>query len=233
MRLLCCIVSYNRPEYTKRTIESWLNTCGEDDDLIVVDNASDQDGSQLAWYDLVDYVIWNRRNLFPGAACNIGWQHGQRDLGPFQLLQRSDNDIEYLPGWREEVEKAFTNFIELGQLGILNLHEDFNDEQPVEPWETDDCTLNVWAGPHGVTAGGNCVIRQSLWADGLRWPADPWRPGANEDTYMSAAVVKAGLRVARVIPTVANNISYGRFADYPDYYRYTAGLRGLVPELSV
>src|SRR4051812_24064496 len=112
MKLLTCIVSYNRLEYTKKTVYSWLETKFVDDILVIVDNDS-TDGTR-EWFDsfVVNMnakpdrpaygIMKNERNLFPGAATNIGWHSGLKLFDDVDLLHRSDNDVEYLPGWREE-----------------------------------------------------------------------------------------------------------------------------------
>lgn len=222
MNLLCVVVTHNRLEYTQRCIDAYLDTCGEP--LIVVDNASTDGTEQLA-------TIRLRRNLFPGAATNIGWHHGLKEHPDTQLLMRLDNDIELLPGWREEVENVFEKIPRVGMLGILNLHEDFPDGARVDPFEENGHSINTYC-PRGV--GGNAVIRRELWDKGLRWTPGAWSPGGNdEDSRFAADVEAAGPGVARVIPTIANNMSFHRYTDYPEYYQRTAAIRGLVPELSV
>lgn len=238
MNLLAVVVTHDRWGYTDKCLNGLLGGLWSDDRFVLVDNASTDETRDKLGIFVDDALVLNDRNLFPGAACNIGWQHG---LSSFKadLLMRLDNDIELLPGWRDHVEKAFTLFPTLGQLGILNMWEDYGGEAnvPVKEWNSegdgqidpDGYTLNV----NSPWTGGNCVIRRELWDEGLRWDSNPWRPGKNEDTLMSQAIHDLGWKVARVIPTVANNLSYHAFDAYPDYYRFTASLRGLVPELSV
>lgn len=221
MNLLTVIVTHNRLEYTKRTIESWSKTVGPDSRLIVVDNASD-DGTQ-EWLEGRVRWIPNKNNLFPGAATNIGWYYGLEKVDA-DLLHRSDNDIEYLPGWRETVEDHFARLPHLGQLGVLNAHEDYPDGPPYE---------ERW-GIYLTNPGGNSVMRREIYEDGFRWEPGPWRPGGmDEDTRASNQIALCGWMVGRVQKTIANNISYHRFQDYPDYYRATAQLRGLDPATSV
>lgn len=236
MRLLCCITTRDRPEYSEKTIRSFNRTKNSDDRLVIVDNASEDSDmlTFLSYCATVDdfhiRVVLNKRNLFPGAATNIGWHAGSP--AQFGLLMRSDNDIEYLPGWRDEVEAAFTAHETLGQLGTLNMWEDYGgvENVPVTEWTENNHTLNIATD----RTGGNCVIRRELWDQGLRWQAGPWRPGGNdEDTQMSRQITELGYRVARVIPTIANNQSFHRYDAYPSYYDETARLRGLVPQLSV
>ena len=228
MRLLCALVCHNRVEYSVKAIESWIATAGPEDHLVVFDNAStDRTREMLEGVvarDSATVILWPT-NLFPGAATNRAWHEGLK-LGEFDLLQRSDNDIEYLPGWRQEVEHAFTRIPELSMLGLLNRHEDYDDKQPV----TEDRGVNV----HWDQVGGNCVIRRSVWDAGERWIPGRWAPGGqDEDSVMAAQIRERHGLVATVIPTVANNVSFHRYSDFPEYYNRTAALRGLVPELSV
>ncbi len=221
--ILVCLVTHDRLMYSARTLSS-LNDRAE---LVIVDSAS-QDPEMHEWLDVMErdrLVIRLSRNVFPGAACNIGWYEGLKHWPQADLLMRSDNDIEYLPGWHDHVGQAFT-YERLGQLGVLNRHEDYDNNQPVK----EEHGVNT----HFGQVGGNSVIRRSLYDQGLRWTPGTWRPGGmDEDAIMSAKVTQRGFVVGELIPTVANNMSYGRFSDYEDYYRFTAGLRGLVPELSV
>lgn len=229
MNLLCAMTTFNRLAYTKRCVDSWSATAYGGDRLVIVDNAS-TDGTQ-DWLasSPADLAVLNARNLYPGAATNIGWAHGLENYEA-DLLMRSDNDIEYLDGWRDQVEAAFQAFPELGQLGLLNRHEDYDDAQPVTELTRAGVSVNVqW-----TRTGGNSVIPYRLWEQGLRWEAGAWAPGGNdEDSRMSAIIRQNSLVVAEVIPTVANNMSFHRFEDYPLYYTQTANQRGLVPELSV
>jgi glycosyltransferase involved in cell wall biosynthesis len=224
-----CVVTYQRLDYTQRTIESILNTRTGPHHLTVVDNHS-TDGTR-AWLESVkeiDVLILNDRNLWPGAACNLGWFAGIEASDP-QLLHRSDNDVEYLPGWCEHVREVFKAFPDLGQFGLLNLKEDFPDGQPLEPYGYDPQVNRHWP-----RLGGNCVVRRTLWDRGLRWKPGAWSPGGeDEDTWMSRQVQDEGFFIANAIPDIARNMAFGRFHDHPDYYRQTAAARGLVAETSV
>jgi GT2 family glycosyltransferase len=225
LKILTALTCHNRLEYTQRTVKSWQRTAGGNAMLVIVDNASDDETrgwlAEQKWTTI--QVVYNDKNLFPGAATNIGWYEGLKHFDA-DLLHRSDNDIELLPGWREEVEATFKRLPHLGQLGILNAHEDYPDGPPYEErW-------GLWL----TNPGGNSVIRREIYDEGFRWAPGTWRPGGNdEDTQASTEIMSRGWMVGRLQPTVANNISYHRFNDFPSYYRRTALLRGLVPETSV
>lgn len=228
MSILTCVVTHDRLPYTKRTIASLRSAA---DYLVVVDNAS-TDGTREWLVDGcdADLVILNARNLYPGAATNIGWHEGLKKFPAATLLQRSDNDIEYASCWHNDVQVAFKTHARLGLYGVLNLAEDFPDGQPVAPHYENGFMVNrYWP-----RLGGNVVLRRSLWDDGLRWTPGPWKPGGqDEDGDMSARVEAAGFYHANAIAPIASNVAFGRYADFPAYYDKTAAVRGLVAETSV
>jgi glycosyltransferase involved in cell wall biosynthesis len=229
MSILTVVVTHDRLPYTQRCVESLRDTTGF---LVVVDNAS-SDGTQewLASDDCqADLAIQLDRNLFPGAATNIGWHHGLKQFPDATLLHRSDNDIEYAPDWASVVEAAFGAHERLGLYGVLNLREDFPQGQPVAPHVVDGVTVNrYWP-----RLGGNVVMRRELWEGGLRWVPGPWRPGGqDEDGQMSAAVVEARFYHGNAVEAIASNIAFGRYHEFPSYYDRTAAVRGLVAETSV
>lgn len=232
MNILTCVVTHDRLPYSERTLRSLREGA---DWIVVADNAS-TDGT-TEWLldvavrdDLVDGVVFNERNLYPGAACNIGWHEGLTRLSYATLLHRSDNDIVYHPGWADHVEQVFAAHPKLGLYGVLNLAEDFPDGQPVAPHTVDGVTVNrYWP-----RIGGNVVIRRELWDQGLRWMPGPWKPGGqDEDGEMCAQVEAAGFYHANAVEPIASNIAFGRYADFPSYYDRTAAVRGLVAETSV
>jgi glycosyltransferase involved in cell wall biosynthesis len=212
VNLLTCVVTYNRLALSQRTIGSYLDTVGSDATLVIVDNGS-TDGTR-EWIARFPHVILPQSNLYPGAACNRGWDYGL-EFADADLLHRSDNDIEYLPGWRAEVERTLTDWPEVSLLGLLNLHEDRGvdgrDETGIEPVPR---------------VGGNVVMPARLYREGMRWREGPWQPGKDEDGPMSWAAAERGT-VARLRRTVANNLAFCRALDYPDYYRETARVRGI------
>lgn len=227
--ILTCLVTHDRKVYTRRCIDSYLATRRPGDELVIVDNASTEPGMRTYLRSLSFVtLILNDENRYPGAACNQGWDAGLRwfdssaSARPIpRFLHRSDNDIEYLPGWGDEVERQFALNPDVSLLGILNLHED----RGFEP--TGDGIEQV----EGV--GGNVVMPTTLFVEGLRWDERGWAPGIAED-YMMSYAARAKGPVARLVRTVANNMAFCRYADFPDYYNRTAQVRGLPhPERTV
>ncbi len=207
-----CLVTHDRLRLTQRAYTAWRATRRRDDRLVIVDNDS-RDGTRDWLLTLPVPSIRNPDNRYPGAACNQGWDYLLERWPGLEYLARLDNDVELHPGWQGAVERAFAVTPELVLLGILNLHEDLGErglEGIVEP----------------VTAvGGNVVMRAATYREGLRWDERPWAPGQNEDAVMSTRAGRLGM-VARLVPTVAENMAFNRAFEFPDYYRETAAVRG-------
>lgn len=205
------IVSFNRRELTQQAIESLLRTTTISHSVVVVDNGSDED--TVAWLEshsrLHQYkTILLGENRFPGYAANRGWEQMP---GKTTLLHRGDNDFSYLPGWCDEVIERFAD-PELGQLGLRTDAEELHN---------------------GHNVGGNCVIRQQLFTEGLRYDERTWEqisakvPGYTEDSFMSPAVRKMGWNWERVKKPCIVSLS----REDPDdpYYQQTWKLRGITP----
>lgn len=213
MRLLTCVVTFNRLAYTQRCIGSYLDTVGTDAHLVIVDNGS-TDGTRDWLAQFGERVIYAESNLYPGAATNRGWDHGLASFDA-ELLHRSDNDIEYLPGWRRHVEEMLAAWPEVALLGLLNLHEDRGTD------DRDETGIEVVP-----RVGGNVVMPARLFRGGLRWREGAWAPGRDEDGPMSWDAARHGW-VARLRRTVANNLAFNRALEYPEYYQATAKARGI------
>ena len=206
MRLLTVLVSYNRLELLKETVRSYRETVTLKHQLMIVDNGSDPetiDWLMAAMLSMPDVEVrYLNENRYPGFATNFGWQAGLVNHS-YGLLHRSDNDVEYLPGWCEEVERMFAAYPVVGQLGLRTLEEE---------------------GPHAAV-GGNCVLRSEVFAAGVRYREEPWGAIVHEDGYMSQSVVAAGYGWARVENPC---IVHRGIADMNDpYYQETMRVRGI------
>ena len=215
MRLLSCIVSHDRGALLRRTVESYLATVSVPFVLVIVDSASTEHETIEYLRQLQNegrYIIWIPENVYPGAACNEGWAFADSMVkwtsADETFMHRSDNDVEYLPGWCEEVEHCFTD-PEVGQVGLM-----------LDKFEV------------GATnVGGNCLIRKSLWNEGLRWDETTWKPLIQEDGKMSGEIIRLGLRLVRVQRECIIHHGWD-YEDYPDYYDRSATERGIgIPQL--
>jgi hypothetical protein len=151
-------------------------------------------------------VLLLKENRYPGYACNRGWEIMPPDI---THLHRADNDFIFLPGWCEEVERVFSEYPNLGQLGMRTDEEELHN------------THNT---------GGNCIIPRRLWDEGMRWDERPWPEiktvGYTEDSYFSPEVVRRGYEWKRVERPCIQSISFESPED--PYYRKTWADRGIV-----
>lgn len=209
MKLHTVFITYNRLDLTRQAIESYLQTVSAPYTFTIVDNGS-TDGTEEWLEEMFDYgnldeVILLRENLYPGFACNRGWEQAPKDAN---FLHRADNDFIFLPGWCDEVERMFRSYPNIGQLGLRTDEEELHN------------THNV---------GGNCVIRRSLWEIGLRYNETPWPKmkvrGYTEDSYMSPDVRNMGWDWDRV----ENQCIVAISSEDPNdpYYQETWAARGI------
>lgn len=231
MKLLVCVITHNRLDYTKDCLRALdENTSSDDFRVVVVDNAS-TDGT-LEWLQspqgkvLYDELVLNKVNRYPGAACNQGWRKGL-SLFPeinFTHLCRLDNDCVVQKGWDDQVKLAFDSFDKLGQFGLIDMSE--SKEFPYKIVEENGGKLNV--GPSNI--GGPNVILRSLWDDGLRYQESRWinfgGPTAQEDVKLSLDIKARGYMFGNTVPFICEEQSFSNTDKYYDYYCKTFAERG-------
>ena len=202
MVLHSVIVSYQRPELLKETIDSYLATVTLPHQLMIVDNGSDKHVRDYLW-DTGLPVIFLQQNRYPGYAVNIGFGNAHHAV---THLHRSDSDMRYLPGWCDEVTAAFEADCLLGQLGLRT-----DDEE-------EHSALNV---------GGTAILDRAVWRQGLRYDERPWKilRSVTEDYYISQEVMKRGYRWTRVKHPCVVHLASGDRRD--PYYRDSYGIRGI------
>lgn len=193
MRLHTVFVTYNRLELTKRTLASYLETVSGEHTFCVVDNASTDGTQKWLLNEFDDGVHLLSQNSYPGFSTNRGWERAPTDA---THLHRSDNDVEYLPGWCDEVLERFED-PQLGQLGLRTVEEE---------------------GARG-NVGGNCIIPRSLFDQGLRYDESPWTQVAFEDGEFSYHVRRRNLKVGRVQRPCVIHIGIASITD--PYYQQT------------
>jgi glycosyltransferase involved in cell wall biosynthesis len=196
-------ISYNRLDLTKEAIQSYLATVTVPYSYIVVDNGS-SDGTQ-DWLAQSEHpCMLLGENFYPGYACNRGWETAPADA---DFLHRADNDFTFLPGWCDAVASRFHSS-KVGQVGLRTGDEELGAQ------------FNV---------GGNCVIRRTLWDQGLRYDESPWPeypPGYSEDSYFSPAVREMGYHWTRVKVPCIVSLASGDLND--PYYQESYGARRIV-----
>lgn len=233
MKLLICLISYERIEYTKRTLRYLWDSVEDDADyfIVAVDNHS-SDGTQeymrnLATRGRINMFIENPDNYYPGKACNIGWETALKVYSPTHLM-RLDNDMQLTKGWDKRVEVYFKAIPELGQLGI--------EHEAIETPEADmkkriinGMAINEWPG----CVGGPMVMPKKLWDAGFRYDETPWHtdnpnvPAEQEDSRLSAAIKSRGYLVGHAQEELGRTFATKEnWAEFPNYYRDTMLKRG-------
>lgn len=225
MKLLICLITYNRLEYTKRTLRSLWNTIELPYYLIIVDNAS-TDGTQDYLAHLVErnranQVIFNDQNYYPGKACNIGWLEGLKEYPQATHLMRLDNDMHFEKDWDLKAQEYFKKIDRLGQLGL-----DFDGGENKTPQYYNGMGLVEWPG----CVGGPNIVRREIFDYGTRYDESPWEGSGSmmqEDVRFSREVLKDGWLVGhmdeRLSWTFATPDTWNEF---PEYYRKTMLDRG-------
>lgn len=230
MNLLITLVTFNRLEYTRRTIRSLWRSIEVPYYLLIVDNNS-TDGTKEYIANLVeryriDQAVFNDENYYPGKATNIGWKEGLEEYPEATHLMRLDNDMQLEKGWDYAAEDYFKKIPELGQLGLD--HEAI--EHPKAALRTlniNGKNLNPWPG----CVGGPCIIRRSLWDMGVRYPELRWDDGRKsplqEDSKLSKEILNRGYLVGHMSENLARTFANkDNWNDYPEYYKKTMQERG-------
>lgn len=230
MKLLISLVTYNRLDYTKKTLRDLFRTIEVPYYLVVVDNNS-TDGTKeyLQRHEKrnrIDRVILNPDNYYPGKATNIGWEQGLRDYPEATHLMRLDNDMHLEKGWDTKAEEYFSKIPELGQLGLD--HEALDHPQaPLRVLNINGMNLNPWPG----CVGGPNIIRRKIWDMGLRYLELMWNDGRNsplqEDSQFSKAIQNRGYLTGHMTEKLSWTFANAdNWKDYPDYYKRTMIERG-------
>ena len=174
------LLSWNRSDLLRSTLESYRETVQVPFELFIVDNASDDDAGTVieefcarcpqATPILLDHNLG-------GEALNLGI-----DRAHGTYLHLCENDIEFLPGWSSHVLELFDAFDELGQLSLFPPVP--SDE---EAWVVQPAALRHAAGRIVYEALGNVgttsILRRGAWgpdarvttifgAGGFRFPND-------------------------------------------------------------
>ena len=190
------LLNWNRIDNLKRTVKSYLATINVDYELFIVDNNS-QDGSKALIQDICEgcpnhHAILLNENI-GGEALNIG---AEKATGKY--IHFSENDIEYLPGWYENLLEKFDNFPELGQLSPFSPNPQKVIGEIFSVKETGPVTRKgITIYVTGLNTGTTSIIRRQVWDTGARWKSygkgDIWFP---DDASFSDEVRNRGFIVA-------------------------------------
>lgn len=229
MKLLIVVISHNRLNYTKRTMQYLFYTLTVDNYIIMADNAS-TDGTQDYIKELYrsgkinDLLLFNE-NHYPGKATNEGWATGLDDYDATHLM-RLDNDMLLKKGWDKAAESYFKAIPELGQLGID--HEAIEHPRAaLRELKINGKTINTWPG----CVGGPNIIRRRLWNMGIRYPELKWDDGRRspiqEDSKFSRLIQDKGYLTGHMTEDLARTFANeSNWHEYRNYYKKTLTDRG-------
>lgn len=230
MNLLICLITYNRLDFTRRTLRELWDTIQVPYYLVIVDNDSTdstQDYLKRAKKRYrVDRIILNPDNYYPGKATNIGWADGLKSFPQATHMMRLDNDMSLKKDWDITAESYFKAIPELGQLGLD--HEAIeHPKAALREVYINGKTLNPWPG----CVGGPNIIRRKLWDDGLRYPEMMWNDGRNtplqEDSQFSKAIMNHGYLCGHMTEDLCRTFAnIDNWNLYPEYYKKTLEDRG-------
>lgn len=125
MKASIVFVTYNRLEYTKKTLNALLNE-RDQFDLYIWDNNSQDGTKEFLARDLNDSRIkeieFYKKNVGPTKALDIFWSRCKTDL-----IGKVDNDCLVTPGWVKVLSDAHKSIEKLGAVACWHFRiEDFD-----------------------------------------------------------------------------------------------------------
>lgn len=229
MKIAACVITHERLPLSLLTIRAALRWTPPPFVLVVADSGSsgetvDALRAAVAADPRVTFLPLD--NVYPGRACNVGWEAALAALPEADVLVRLDNDVEVQRGWTKTVECALRDFPDVGTFGLLDMIEEGGPREIV-------------TGPSGVrldvgwgNTGGNVAIRRELWDAGVRWDERRWPEmgGRDEGGIFSRTTRRAGWELAHVFEPIAVHHGH-RWCEYEDYYARLAVERGYDPDV--
>lgn len=138
-----CVLSFERPDFTRKSIESLKRNTSYPHELIVNDDAS-------ADVYAIGYVrgLFNTKrlsHLILNAGSNMGVGKSFRNcigVSSGEFIFKLDADLEYLPGWLTTVTNILENNPDVACCGLFNYrHYDRNDTRFEIIEEREDCFI--------------------------------------------------------------------------------------------
>jgi GT2 family glycosyltransferase len=151
------VITWNRLEFTQRTLTSLEQTLNRSSEIIVIDNHSNN--RMQAWLCEWEAIGPNRqvilleKNIGPGLACELAWE-----TATGEYLMRSDNDVQYLSGW---LAAALSTFCHLPEPALLSLFPPPPTAR-IEPFD-EELVRASYIG------GGSFLMHRSIWNAGVRY----------------------------------------------------------------
>ncbi|MEM7233698.1 MAG: glycosyltransferase [Planctomycetota bacterium] len=128
MEIDLILVTYNRLDFTKRTLSSILADPTEEFRLTIWDNNSEDGTAEFLKNEVDDPriadIVLSKENKGQAPATNEIWSKSKADL-----IGKLDNDCILTPGWTRTIAAAHRDVEELGAVACWHFFEDDFDEQ--------------------------------------------------------------------------------------------------------
>jgi glycosyltransferase involved in cell wall biosynthesis len=178
------MVTFNRVEFTRQSIDSIVRTAGYPYELTVVDNAS-QDGTVELLHELhgrgvVHRLILNPQNEGVAFAANQGWVAGGKSH-----YMKVDNDIVFTRmGWLARIVETCDALPEVGAIA-------YNFETTSYPRQI---VRGLRIRPKAGNVGGCCVMIPDRVHRLVGYWCEDYRPYGEEDSDMYVRLRQLGLQ---------------------------------------
>lgn len=187
MSVAIVIVTYNRLEYTKKSLQHLLSS-KSDFDLYIWDNAS-TDGTPEYLKEAVKdprivETILSKENVGQTGAMNYAWSKTKAEL-----VGKLDNDCLVTPGWTRILAKAHEDIENLGAVACWHYPLDEFDEKAARKRGKIQKFGNHQILRHPNVCGSGFIMKQATYKE-----QGPWKIGCNVGTtYYFYRMALAGL----------------------------------------
>lgn len=115
------VLAYNRQEWLFNTVQSLIDNTDYPFELIINDDGSTDDPDLQIWRNIGATIIQNPRGWNEGVGRSINKCF---KIATGDILIKVDSDLNFAPGWLEEVVRLFEHNPRLGLLGLCYYEHD-------------------------------------------------------------------------------------------------------------
>lgn len=227
------VLTYKRPDQTRASMESLLNTTyGTPYELIVVDDGSRDPNWPMLMQcarnqELSTFIVNAGRNMGVGHGFNRGFQ-----VARGKWLAKLDADLEYKEGWLDQGVRILETFPGVGMVGFFD-YKNYNPAdtrfEKIDPLKIDDVVVG-----YTVTdfVGSAFLVRRDdylrLGIEGIDWQfragklvavatsespkwigMDEFSDAFAEDVMWKQRIQKMGYTLAITVPDTISNHGFG------------------------
>ncbi len=199
------LLSFKRPDFLRRTLESlWANT-NYPYELIVVDDGSRDECwpylFRLLYEKKVSTVIFNAGgNMGVGTGINRGFSIGKGDY-----LVKLDSDLEFKKGWLTEAVRILETFPEVWILGWFKYHHEpcRAEDKYIATWERNGIKVEI----HEQFVSSAMILRRGTYEQ--YGPFVEHSTGYSEDVFFKKKCKEAGGLLGLTVEDYIHNFGFG------------------------